>query len=179
MNRTFFLRTDRIGFSRWQREDTALAKLLWGNPEVTKYICASGIFSADDIANRLECEIANDKEFGVQYWPVFSLDTGELIGCCGLRPHGESEYEIGFHLRPEFWGKGYAQEAARAVIRYAFDELKADRLFAGHNPKNTASQKVLGRLNFVYTGDEFYAPTGLYHPSYILCADKKDREVKA
>lgn len=63
---------------------------------------------------------------------------------------------------------GYAVEAARAVIDDAFSVLNADGLFAGHNPKNTASAKVLGKLGFEYIGGEFYEPTGLYHPSYEL-----------
>ena len=53
------------------------------------------------------------------------------------------------------------------MIGYAFETLHANRLFAGHNPNNTASAGVLKRLGFIYIGDEFYAPTGLYHPSYI------------
>lgn len=168
MKRAFFLKTDRIGFSKWIKNDTALAELLWGNSEVTRYICASGIFSADDIVNRLNVEILNETIYKVQYWPIFELATTDLIGCCGLRPHKENEYEIGFHLRPEFWGQGYAKEAANAVIDYAFSVLGAKKLFAGHNPNNTASQKVLNKLGFSYVGDEFYEPTGLFHPSYEL-----------
>lgn len=168
MTRTFHLKTDRIGFSKWTYEDGALAELLWGNPEVTKFICASGVFSKEDIAARLSKEIDNDRKSGVQYWPIFELETNELIGCCGLRPYTETMYEIGFHLRPEFWGQGYAIEAANAAIDYAFTVLKTEGLFAGHNPKNVGSKKVLGKLGFQYVGDEFYAPTGLYHPSYEL-----------
>lgn len=166
--REFFLKTDRIGFSKWNRNDTELAELLWGDSEVTKFICADGRFSTDDIANRLNKEILNDSEYQVQYWPIFELSTYELIGCCGLRPHGADKYEIGFHLRPMFWRQGYAIEAANAVINYAFSVINADKLFAGHNPNNIASQKVLNKLGFVYIGDEFYEPTGLYHPSYEL-----------
>ncbi len=178
MNRTYFLTTERIGFSKWEPGDSELAELLWGDPEVTKYICASGIFSPEDIETRLALEISNGEKYGVQYWPIFKLETGELIGCCGFRPHGETGdekgpveetgrvYEIGFHLRPQFWRKGFAKEAAKAVMDYAFRNLKAQKLFAGHNPKNIASKKLLGKLGFTYIGDEFYEPTGLYHPSY-------------
>ena len=168
MNRNFFLKTERIGFSRWTQNDLALAQLLWGSPDVTRYICASGVFSAEEIERRLNQEISNDTQFHVQYWPVFELKTGDLIGCCGLRPHSTDEYEIGFHLRPEFWEKGYASEAAKAVIDYAFTVLKAKKLFAGHHPKNTRSAKVLAKLGFACIGDVFYEPTGLYHPSYTL-----------
>ena len=165
-NEEFFLKTDRIGFSKWSSKDVDLAELLWGNPEVTRYICASGIFHRDDIINRLNAEILHESVYKVQYWPIFELNTMELIGCCGLRPYKTNEYEIGFHLRPEFWGQGYAKEAANAVIDYAFTVLKAKKLFAGHHPDNLASRNVLGKLGFSYVKDEFYEPTGLFHPSY-------------
>ena len=121
MNKAYFLKTDRIGFSKWCDEDLPLAKLLWGDPKVTRYICASGSFSQSDIENRLQHELENEKLFGIQYWPIFERTSGELIGCCGLRPRGEKQYELGFHLRPQFWGQGIAVEAAKAVIVYAFD----------------------------------------------------------
>lgn len=171
--RSFFLITDRIGFSNWSETDSDLAHQLWGNPDVTKYICASGAFSRAEIGNRLGTEMQNEELYGVQYWPIFHRETSAFIGCCGLRPRSENVYEIGFHLCPEFWGQGYAVEAANAVISYAFTVLKAERLFAGHNPKNIASQKVLKKLGFTYVGDEYYAPTGLHHPSYEL---KKNKE---
>ena len=168
MARTFFLKTNRIGFARWKQDDIKLSELLWGDRNVTKYICASGQFSVDDIQNRLNREIDHEREYAVQYWPIFELTSNELIGCCGLRPQAKNKYEIGFHLRPKFWGQGYATEAANAVIDYAFMVIGAESLFAGHNPNNTVSKKLLEKLGFSYIGDEFYEPTGLYHPSYEL-----------
>ena len=168
MERTYFLKTDRIGFSTWHTEDLSLAQSLWGDPQVTGYICASGIFSKSDIEARLQTEIENRACYGVQYWPIFERASGQLIGCCGLRPYGEKQDELGFHLRPQFWGSGLATEAASAVIRYAFDVLQAESLFAGHHPRNESSAKVLKKLGFSYVTDKFYAPTGLNHPSYLL-----------
>lgn len=63
---------------------------------------------------------------------------------------------------PEFWGQGYAKEAANAVINYAFTVLNANKLFAGHHPNNIVSQKVLNSLGFTYIGNEFYKPTKLW-----------------
>ena len=60
------------------------------------------------------------------------------------------------------------QNNTYAIIDYAFTVLKAKKLFAGHNPNNIASQKVLSKLGFSYVRDEFYEPTGLFHPSYEL-----------
>ena len=93
-----------------------------------------------------------------------------------LRPstvQGGGEYiRIGVHLRKACWGHGYASEATRAVMAFAFDTPGARRLFAGHNPANQASRRVLEKLGFRYTHDEYYPPTGLDHPSYILTAEE-------
>ena len=66
------------------------------------------------------------------------------------------------------WGQGYAIEAARGIIKYAFQVLGVEGLFAGHNPKNIASKNLLEKLGFQYTHDEFYKQTGLNHPSYLM-----------
>lgn len=168
MKRNFFVQTERIGFSKWSESDFPFAEMLWGNQNVTKYICASGKFSRQEIENRLNQEIANGETQNIEYWPIFEVTTSKFIGCCGLRPYKENEYEMGVHLLPEFWGQGYAFEATTAIIKYAFAKLNAKKLFAGHNPNNVASQKLLNKLGFIYIGDKFYPPTGLYHPSYEL-----------
>lgn len=166
--REFFMKTERTGFSVWSDSDIDLAKLLWGNPEVTKYICASGSFTGEEIAERLNKETDNYRNSHIQYWPVFVRDSDELIGCCGLRPHSPGYCEIGFHLLPEYWGKGYAFETGKAVIDYAFSVLGLKGLYAGHNSQNIRSKQVLLKLGFEYIGDEYYEPTGLYHPTYEL-----------
>lgn len=168
--RSHFMKTERMGFSVWTPDDLPLARQLWGEPDVTRYISATGAFSAEDIEARLATEIENGERWGIQYWPLFALDTGELLGCCGLRPFDmdAGEYELGFHLMSAHWGRGCASEAVRTAIAYAFDTLGAKSLVAGHHPRNEASGRVLKKLGFSYTGDNFYAPTGLDHPSYRL-----------
>jgi ribosomal-protein-alanine N-acetyltransferase len=153
-----------------------LAMDLWGDPEVTKFI--GGPFSREQVQERLAREMATMHSDGIQYWPIFLLATGEYVGCCGLRPYKPEEgiCEIGIHLRRAFWGQGYAPEATRAVMEYAFNTLGAKTLFAGHNPTNEASRRLLKKLGFRYTHDEFYPPTGLNHPSYILTAEEFAQE---
>lgn len=166
MSGPFFLQTERLGFRRWSTEDLPLARALWGDPAVTRLI--GGPLSRDQVQERLARERATQKSQGMQYWPLFLLATGEPIGCCGLRPYKPTIPELGAHLKEAHWGKGYAQEAARAVIDYAFQTLGATALFAGHNPHNTASRSLLLKLGFRYTHDEHYPATGLEHPSYLL-----------
>lgn len=136
---------------------------------MTSFIARSAL-SDDDVRARLDEEMRLARENGVQYWVLVERATGESIGCCGLRPRDESRevFELGFHICADHWGKGYATEAARAVIAHGFDVLGAASLFAGHHPENAASRRTLEKLGFRHTHDEPYAPTGLDHPSYVL-----------
>ena len=169
----YFLKTERLGFRKWVENDLGLAIGLWSDIEVTRRIDARGRLSREQIAERFSQEIAVEKQWGVQYWPVFLLKNDEHVGVCGLRPYDSQNhiFEIGFHLRSEQWRKGFATEAARAIIAYAFTDLKVGGLFAGHHPKNDASRLLLIKLGFRYTHDEYYEPTGLQHPSYLMAAE--------
>jgi len=171
-SRTYFLTTDRLGFSHWREDDLALAMTLWGDPRVSAFI--GGAFTAEEIKARLGHEIEMLLACKVQYWPVFLLKDGELAGCAGLRPYGNDEQirELGVHFRPAYWGQGLAQEAARAVIAFAFEILALKGLFAGHHPENTASECLLTKLGFRFTHQEIYPPTGLLNPSYLLTNPK-------
>jgi ribosomal-protein-alanine N-acetyltransferase len=167
-SRAYFLTTDRLGFSHWSPDDWSLAQALWGDAQVTSLI--GGPFTTEQVEQRLNSEIASMNAHHVQYWPIFLVESDQHAGCAGLRPYRLDQrlYELGFHLRPEHWGRGLAQEAGRAVIAYAFEKLGAEALFAGHHPANSASRRVLTKLGFQFTHEEFYPPTGLQHPSYLL-----------
>ncbi|MBT2286387.1 GNAT family N-acetyltransferase [Paenibacillus polymyxa] len=170
MNRTILLETERLECAIWNEGDLALAFALWDDHEVTKWITSKGFLSEDEVEARLTQEIQRQKEAGVQYWPLFEKESEVFVGCCGLRPYSpeEESYELGFYLTRDHWGKGYAQEAALAVIGYAFDKMNVKALFAGHHPDNKVSRHILIKLGFEYTGDERDEPTGKMHPSYSL-----------
>lgn len=76
-----------------------------------------------------------------------------LVGGVGLHPLGE-EKELGYWLTPSAWGKGYATEAARAVVDIARHTLGLMRLVSGHFVDNPASGRVLAKLGFRPTGQE-------------------------
>lgn len=166
-DREYFLKSARLGFGHWREEDMELAWGLFGDPEISRHV--GGPFSREQVAERLRSEMASQERIGAQYWPLFTLSDGEFVGCCGLKSRPEAGcYETGFYIMKAAHGKGYAKEAALAVIGYAFGEMAARALFAGHNPQNEASRVLLGKLGFVNIGEEFYPPTGLMHPLYRL-----------
>jgi RimJ/RimL family protein N-acetyltransferase len=173
----YFLTTRRLGFRQWTADDLPLAIGLWGDPQVTRFIVAGGQLTEAQIRDRLSREIGTADTHNVQYWPAFLLDDGEHVACAGLRPYQLADriYEFGIYLRPQYWGRGYATEAARAVIGHAFDKLGVSALFAGHHPGNDASRRLLTGLGFRFTHEQFYPPTGLMHPSYLLNPDEYRR----
>jgi [ribosomal protein S5]-alanine N-acetyltransferase len=167
-SKPYFLKSQRLGFRCWSRDDLPLARDLWGDLEVTKFF--GGPFTETEIQRRLQVELDRAAAHNFQYWPIHLLADDEFVGCCGLRPYKAEEGipELGFHLRPKFWGRGLAPEAAKATIDYAFRALNCKGLSAGHHPENVNSSKVLEKLGFQYTHDEFFPALGMHIPYYLL-----------
>jgi RimJ/RimL family protein N-acetyltransferase len=156
--------TARLRFREWRDDDLAFARTLFGDPRVTALV--GGPFDDAQIAARLAAELATQRDYGFAYWPI-ALD-GDDIGCCGLKPRDATSLELGYYLRPEAWGGGYAAEATRAVAAYAFESLGVAELFALHHPENYGSGRVLEKAGFIYSHHELYPPTGLMHRGYVL-----------
>ena len=162
------IETQRTYFSLWNEDSLSDANLLWGDPAVSKYISISGIFSEKEILTRLNKEISNQQLYGIQYWPFYEKDSNTIIGCCGFRPYSHNTLEFGIHIRSSFWRQGLAFESATAAIRYCNNNLKPEKIVAGHNLNNIASANLLKKLGFIFTHTEYYEPTGLMHPTYML-----------
>jgi RimJ/RimL family protein N-acetyltransferase len=161
--------TARLTFRTWRADDLPLALAVWGDPRMTRLV--GGPFDEDAVRRRLDAEIALERDHGIQYWPAF-LESGAHVGCAGMKLYDltRSIFEIGFYIRREHWGRGFATEAARAVIAHGFEVLGATELYAGHHPDNRDSKRVLEKLGFQYLRHELYAPTGLQHSLYALTA---------
>jgi ribosomal-protein-alanine N-acetyltransferase len=87
------------------------------------------------------------EERGYGLWAVASQSSGELVGRCGLQFLPDTgEVEVDFILGREFWGQGFATEAARASLQYGFDRLGLERVVGIVHLGNQASQRVLEKL---------------------------------
>ena len=99
------------------------------------------------------------------------LFNGEIIGGVNLERFEETRnYEIGWTIRKDQRGKGFATEAAKALIDHAFEVLKADRVQAHCDSRNTASEKVMKKLGMTLeddTGTRFYPKTGVTSGEYL------------
>ena len=84
---------------------------------------------------------------GYGIWAIESLEDGELVGRAGLlNLPGWPDVEVCWALGPKFWGKGFATEAARACVNWAFAEAGLPRLISLVDPENKASEAVALRL---------------------------------
>ena len=91
------------------------------------------------------------------YLAVCLKETGKLIGYICLNPAQETEtrvFDLGYCFNSDYHGQGYATEACKAVIEYAFSDLQADSLTCGTAAANTPSVRLLDRLGFKKTGEE-------------------------
>jgi ribosomal-protein-alanine N-acetyltransferase len=92
---------------------------------------------------------------------VIERETRGFVGWCGVwRLEETGETEIGYAVAKKFWGKGFATEAARRILQYAFDELDAETVVAVARPENFGSIRVMEKIGmrFVRTGN-FYKQT--------------------
>ena len=164
----YFLTSARLGFRHWAAEDEPLAAILWKSPEVMRHM--GGPYDDDGVRSRLALEISRQQTYGFQYWPIFLLETGEFVGCSGLRPfHDQPGFaELGVHIAREFWSARLGEEAARAVIAHAFQTVGVNALVAGHGPHNENSKALLERLGFTYTHEAPWGEHNIMHPFYRL-----------
>ena len=96
----------------------------------------------------IEWEIRSSVTFAITRSP-----EGDLIGAAGLTlDDGNRSTELGYWIGKPFWGQGYASEAARAVIRFAFEELGLNRVWAHCLTRNEASRRVLEKVGLEFEG---------------------------
>lgn len=90
-------------------------------------------------------------------WVITLKSAGQLIGWCGAGTvEGSNEAELVYSLGKPYWGQGFATEAARALVRFAFERTGWDRIVAAILPGNIASRRVLEHLGFIYEKDVNY-----------------------
>jgi cysteine desulfurase family protein (TIGR01976 family) len=156
-----FLETERLVLRRLTEDDLDHLVELDGDPAVMRYLNGGQPTPREVIQSEILPRFLGYYErydgFGV--WAAVEKSSGDFLGWFSLRPaDGESgdsadEVHLGYRLRQAAWGKGYATEGARALIRKAFMELGACRVVASTYEENRASRRVMekARLRLVRT----------------------------
>jgi RimJ/RimL family protein N-acetyltransferase len=160
-----YLETERLALRRLTPQDLDDLFDLNNDPAVMRYLNGGRPASREAISQkslpRYMAWYKHGPEFG--YWAAHERVTGEFLGWFALHPAGSppaadadpadvrlDEVEVGYRLRRKAWGKGYATEGTRALIRKAFTELGVRRVFATTMTVNTGSRVVMEKSGLRY-----------------------------
>ncbi len=139
--------TARLRLRAWTTADADLARLadLYGRDEVTRWLGGPPTVSMRELVDRWQRVHALDPRHGC--WAIEPVGGGPPAGTVLLKPlpNGLGEVEVGWHLHPDSWGRGYATEAAGAVLDRAFGEGLVE-VYAVVRPGNEPSLAVCRRL---------------------------------
>lgn len=142
------LETERLTLRRFTAADVDALVELNSDPEVMRFINGGTPTPRDAVQSEILPRFLGyyERFAGYGYWAVMERGSGGFAGWFHLRPgDGDSvhEPELGYRLRRSAWGKGYATEGARALIRRAFTDLGARRIYAQTMAVNAASRRVM------------------------------------
>jgi RimJ/RimL family protein N-acetyltransferase len=147
------LTTDRLILRMLRESDFEEYWEVHRDPEVTRFTTRTQMDRMD--AWRHLAMIAGHWHLrGFGMWGVFEKETGRFAGRAGFyQPDGWPDFELGWTLGRAFWGKGYATEAAKRCVRYAFEEMDRDHLISLIDPANVASIRVAERIGETLWGE--------------------------
>jgi len=146
------LNTERLLVRGFDTNDAEFILELLNQPSFIQFIGDKGVRSVDDARNYITTgPIESYRRHGFGLYLVELKDRKVPIGMCGvLKRESLPDPDLGFAFLPEYWGKGYAFEAASAALDQARDFFKLARILAITNPDNDASIKLLAKLGFQF-----------------------------
>ncbi|MEM8931264.1 MAG: GNAT family N-acetyltransferase [Acidobacteriota bacterium] len=147
---TPFLETERLTIRRLVLADAPFVFDLVNDPSWLRFIGDKNVHSVADAERYLEeGSLASYRHHGFGMFLVESKADGSPMGFCGLLQRDDLDIpDLGYALRPHFWGRGYAREAAIAVLDWGRSTLGLDRILAITAPDNEASMRLLESIGF-------------------------------
>jgi RimJ/RimL family protein N-acetyltransferase len=147
------LETERLIMRMWRDADFEEYAELCADPEVMRYL-GGKVFDRTEAWRQMASMIGHWYLRGYGIWAVEEKSSGRLAGRIGcINPEGWPGFEVGWTLKREFWGKGYATEAGRRALEYGFNELDKPHIISLIHPENHASIRVAERLGETLEGN--------------------------
>ncbi len=175
--------TDRLVLRPEQPSDADVIHAMNSDPLVMRYTLEGRAWSCrvEEFRRTFRAALARNAEKPWGPAAVIVKDSGDYIGLCWLvpsdfppgRPAGR--FELGYRYKAAAWGKGFATEAAKAIVQFGFDVMHLDRIAASVHPDNIASIHVLEKLGFNRLANVFHPKAnrewGVYelHPRPLAC----------
>lgn len=165
----------RLKFKYIEKEDFDSLYEILKDPEVM--YAWEHDFTEEDVNAWIEKRCALYELFGYDYFLATDKLTGKVVGQIGILDeivNGEHITGIGYILKKEFWHKGLATEGAEAMIEYAFNVLKKDKIIATIRPENISSCKVAERIGMKIESDfiKVYQGKNMRHLVYTITKEE-------
>lgn len=155
------LETQRLYFRPLITEDDTHLFKLDSNHEVHTYLGKNPVTDIQQVRDVIENIQWQYAEFGIGRMAVILKETGEFIGWAGLKRERNLTqygiyYDLGYRFMPQYWGKGYATEAAKAFVEYGFNIMNLEKINAYADAGNGNSRSVLEKtgLKLIETFDD-------------------------
>jgi RimJ/RimL family protein N-acetyltransferase len=146
------IRTERLLLRRWRDDDRPPFAAMNQDPVVMEHFPG---LTSPEVSNAFVDRI--EAQFDAHGWGLWAIevpDVAPFIGFTGLWPAdfviGEPTVEVGWRLTREHWGRGYATEAARAVLRFGFEQVGLDEIVSFTVPQNGRSRRVMERIGLIH-----------------------------
>ena len=148
------LETERLYLRRVTLDDADLLLAVWNDPAFIKHVGDRGVRTTEEAEEAMKGgALKLYADYGYGPYAVVRRDDGVRMGICGLFKRDNLDYpDIGFGVLPEFCGKGYAGEAAFAVLTHARDDLRIEELTAIVSPGNAPSIGLIEKLGLMFVG---------------------------
>lgn len=162
MAKVIELETKRLKLRQWTESNYPLFSEMSSDLMVMEYYPSTmSETESNEMANKIQSLIS---ERGWGFWAVEEKNKKKFIGFVGLHePIQELPFspcvEIGWRLSKEYWGRGYAAEAAKESLKFAFGSLNLSKVYSFTSVNNERSRTVMERLNMVNTHQNFEYPS--------------------
>ncbi len=152
------IETPRLYLRSFEKEDARFAISIWNDPEMGEYLPDEAMEEPDEDYIREIEALSEDEE--CCYLISELKDMHVRIGTCSFMVSDNGRtYDIAYCVHRDYWGRGYATEAAKGMIDYAVKQ-GAKKITVRVNKENTASNRVVEKLGFQVTGECTYKKRG-------------------
>ncbi len=173
------LETERLILREWTDDDANSVLEIFGNESVVQYTADEPY--EDGMRRVIGSRVFfHEKNLGLT-WGIFERKSGKVLGDIDFTYKDKRDFRVslGCCFAPHAWGKGFASEALKEVIRYGFEDFplfKVNRLEAGTDPRNFSAQKLLERLGFKNEAllRDYYFERGKFVDQHIYGLLRKD-----
>ncbi|MCP4437781.1 MAG: GNAT family N-acetyltransferase [Aureispira sp.] len=144
------LESERLVYRNYKKEDALDLLAIRSDEEVMRYMDSTPFRDMEDALKLIEsCHDSFQNKEGIN-WIIVEKESNAVVGYFGYwrLMRSSCRAEIGYALKPVYWGKGYMKETLKRVLKFAFEDLRVHSIEANVNPENENSKQLLLKMGF-------------------------------